>query len=188
MIRLVPLDPEEAAEIPDILAREQAEAKAQPVADVRIYRPARYLPHVFALVLAAIVWRLGSILGALAVLALFTLAVVARPRRVARYRYDDDGRLFLDGATSPVEWDRVVGIRVAYPTWTSRWGFSRLDVRLTLAGGSVIRFAWGDHFHATGPRRAAAPGRFERWLERRARKAGMVVEQRSDGGWTAQRA
>ena len=185
MIALVPLDPEEAAEIPEILAREEAER--QPSTDVRIYRTARYLPHIFAIVLAAIVWRLGSVIGALAIVAVLAGFVIAWPRRVARYRYDDEGRLFVGDARTPLDWDRIAEIRVWYSTWTNRWGFSTLEIRMTLAGGSVLRFARGNHFHATGPRRPVTGGAFERWLERRARQAGMKVERTRGEGWTASR-
>ena len=194
MVPRMLLDPEEAAEA---RAAEAAEAAAAIAAgepaekSIRIYRLLRYFPYILAAALAAIVWQLGSLLGALAIVAAAGLFAVLRPKLVDTYRYDDE-RLFLNDDAQPLDWDRVAAIRLRW--WSPLAAdyeylliVRQLDLRITLRDGSTIRFARGGHFHRR-PHRPANAGHFERFLKKRARAAGMVVEKRGRWEWVAHRA
>jgi hypothetical protein len=121
------------------------------------------------------------------------LFAMASRRRVARYRFDDRGALYLDDEEDPLDWASVAEIRVHHraPFLTPRPrrgpAYQVLDVRIALRDGTEIRFARGDHFVEGGPRRPLTPGVFPRWLRARAREAGLTVEDTSDIDWIASR-
>ncbi len=195
------LDEEELAERDAVLAAEaegaaeaaELEPPGPAVTPVRIWRAMLFLPYIAALVLVAVLLGLEAPVAALLVVFVAILYAVAGPRRVARYRFDDAGALFLDDAEEPLDWSAVTKIRVRHraPFATSRARRELepfvLDVRIELRDGGLIRFAGGDHFVDAPGRRLLTPGVFPRWLERRAREEGLSVEAENEVDWVARR-